>query len=120
MTTPPRPLSAKIIAVPDRHWRQLGACRHADPELFFPVSASGGYLRVLLVLHDGFVGGHLANTSCMIIHEGIAPETHYFAADRVERRWHGPVLGRASWAVRSIYGRLETSGDDLREWTTVD
>jgi len=48
------------------------------------------------VLHDGFVGGHLANTSCMIIHEGIAPETHYFAADRVERRWCGgawPSLG---------------------------
>ncbi len=83
MTTSPRPLSAETIAVPDRHSRQLGACRHADPELFFPVSASGGYLRVLLVLHDGFVGGHLANTSCMIIHEGIAPETHYFAADRV-------------------------------------
>jgi len=27
------------------------------------------------VLHDGFVGGHLTNTSCMIIHEGITPET---------------------------------------------
>jgi hypothetical protein len=50
------------------------------PKLFFPVSASGGCLRVLLVLHDGFVGGHLANTGCMVIHEGIAPQTHYFAA----------------------------------------
>ena len=50
------------------------------PKLFFPVSASGGCLRVLLVLHDRFVGGHLANTGCMIIHEGIAPQTHYFAA----------------------------------------
>jgi hypothetical protein len=52
------------------------------PKLFFPVSASGGCLRVLLVLHDRFVGGHLANTGCMIIHEGIAPQTHYFAAFR--------------------------------------
>lgn len=32
----------------------------------------------------------------------------------------GPDLGRASWAVRSNGGSLETSGDDLREWTTVD
>jgi hypothetical protein len=31
-----------------------------------------------------------------------------------------PDLGRASWAVRSNSGSLETSGDDLREWTTVD
>jgi hypothetical protein len=59
------------------------------PKLFFPVSASGGCLRVLLVLHDGFVGGHLANTGCKVIHEGIAPQTHYFAADRVGRR--GPA-----------------------------
>jgi hypothetical protein len=95
MTTSPRPLSAEIIAVPDRDWRQLGACRHADPELFFPVSAPGGYLRVLLVLHDGFVGGHLANTSCMIIHEGIAPETHYFAAMTVVHRRQVLVRGCA-------------------------
>jgi WhiB family transcriptional regulator, redox-sensing transcriptional regulator len=30
-----------MITIPDRDWRQLAACRHADPELFFPVSASG-------------------------------------------------------------------------------
>ena len=30
-----------MITIPDRDWRQLAACRHADPELFFPVSAAG-------------------------------------------------------------------------------
>ena len=30
-----------MITIPDRDWRQLAACRHADPDLFFPVSASG-------------------------------------------------------------------------------
>jgi len=30
-----------MITIPGRDWRLLAACRHADPELFFPVSASG-------------------------------------------------------------------------------
>ena len=30
-----------MITIPGRDWRQLAACRHADPELFFPVSPSG-------------------------------------------------------------------------------
>jgi WhiB family redox-sensing transcriptional regulator len=41
MTTSPTPLSADMITIPGWDWRQLAACRHADPELFFPVSASG-------------------------------------------------------------------------------
>jgi WhiB family transcriptional regulator, redox-sensing transcriptional regulator len=41
MTTFPRPLSAEMITIPGRDWRLLAACRHADPELFIPVSASG-------------------------------------------------------------------------------
>jgi hypothetical protein len=41
MTISLRPLSAEMITIPDRDWRQLAACRHADHELFFPVSASG-------------------------------------------------------------------------------
>ena len=41
MTTSPRPLRDQTVTIPDRDWRQLAACRHADPELFFPVSAAG-------------------------------------------------------------------------------
>jgi WhiB family redox-sensing transcriptional regulator len=41
MTTPARPPGGQRITIPDRDWRKLAACRHADPELFFPVSASG-------------------------------------------------------------------------------
>jgi WhiB family transcriptional regulator, redox-sensing transcriptional regulator len=41
MTTSPRPRNAQMITIPDRDWRQLTVCRHADPELFFPVSAWG-------------------------------------------------------------------------------
>ena len=41
MTTSPRPLRDQTVTIPDRDWRQLAACRHTDPELFFPLSASG-------------------------------------------------------------------------------
>jgi len=30
-----------MITIPGSDWRLLAACRQADPELFFPVSASG-------------------------------------------------------------------------------
>ena len=41
MTTSPRPLNGETVTIPGRDGRLLAACRHADPELFFPVSASG-------------------------------------------------------------------------------
>jgi WhiB family transcriptional regulator, redox-sensing transcriptional regulator len=44
MTTPPGPPGDQRITTPGPDWRQLAACRPADPELFFPVSASGSSL----------------------------------------------------------------------------
>ena len=41
MTTSLRPLSAETVTMPGRDWGQPAAGRHADAELFFPVSASG-------------------------------------------------------------------------------
>ena len=41
MTTPSRPPGDQRITTPGPDWRQLAACRPADPELFFPVPASG-------------------------------------------------------------------------------
>jgi hypothetical protein len=43
---------------------------------------NGGYLRAQVVFHQGSVNGSLADPSCMNIHERLAPETYYFAADR--------------------------------------
>jgi WhiB family redox-sensing transcriptional regulator len=37
--------SASTVLVADRQWRSRAACRSADPDLFFPVSASGASLE---------------------------------------------------------------------------
>jgi WhiB family redox-sensing transcriptional regulator len=37
-----------MIAIPGQNWRLLAACRHADPELFFPVSLSGPALDQIM------------------------------------------------------------------------
>jgi len=48
----------------------------------------------------GIVTGCLAEPTCMIIHDLVSPETHYFAADRngVDTGWqgpgHGPTVGQ--------------------------
>jgi len=41
MTIPAPPPGDQKITTSDPDWRQLAVCRHAAPELFFPVSASG-------------------------------------------------------------------------------
>jgi WhiB family redox-sensing transcriptional regulator len=57
------------MTIPGRDWPQLAACRHADPELFFPVSASGPSL-------DQVTQAKAICAGCPVRRQGLAFALH--------------------------------------------
>ena len=55
------------------HWRQLAACRHTDPELFFPVSASGPCLDQV-VRAKAVCAGCRVRRQCLVFALGTRQE----------------------------------------------
>src|SRR5271163_344740 len=99
MTTPPRPSGGQRITTPSRDWRQLAACRPADPELFFPVSASGPSL-------DQITQAKAICAGCPVRQQCLA-----FALDT--RQNHG-VWGGMSEEERRPRARNPVAGPDTR------
>jgi WhiB family redox-sensing transcriptional regulator len=87
--------SAEMITIPDRDWRLLAACRHLDPELFFPVSASGSSL-------DQITQAKAICAGCP-----VQPRCLAFALDTRQRHgvWGGMTeLERRLWARKTCAG----------------
>jgi WhiB family redox-sensing transcriptional regulator len=84
-----------MIITPDQDWRQLAACRHADPGLFFPVSLSGPSL-------DQITRAKAICADCPVRRQCLA-----FALDT--RRCHG-VWGGMSEHERRLWARKTYRG----------
>ena len=95
MTTSPGPLSDQMITVPYRDWRQLAACRHADPELFSPISVPGRSLNQITQAKAICAG-------CPVSRQCLA-----FALDT--RQGHG-VWGGMSEQERRLRARKRRTG----------
>ena len=95
MTTSARPLNAETVTMPGGDWRQLAECRHADPELFFPVSASGRSL-------DQITQAKAICAGCPVRRQCLA-----FALDT--RQGHG-VWGGMSEQERRLRARKRRTG----------
>jgi WhiB family redox-sensing transcriptional regulator len=97
MTTSPRPLSAEMITVPGGDWELLAACRHADPELFFPVSASGPSL-------DQVTQARAICADCPVRRQclGFALDTGPRRVGGMSEQQRGPGHGRHLKEIQSI------------------
>jgi WhiB family transcriptional regulator, redox-sensing transcriptional regulator len=84
-----------MITIPDRDWRQLAACRHADPELFFPISASDASL-------DQITQAKTICAGCPVRRQCLG-----FAVDT--RQNHG-VWGGMSEQERRLWARKTCTG----------
>jgi WhiB family redox-sensing transcriptional regulator len=84
-----------MITIPDQDWRLLAACRHMDPELFFPVSASGSSLDQI--------------TQAKAICAGCPVRRRCLAFALVTRQRHG-VWGGMSEQERRLWARKTCAG----------
>lgn len=80
-----------MITVPGWDWRLQAACRHADPDLFFPVSASGPSL-------DEVTRAKSICAACQVQRQCLA-----FALDT--RQDHGVWGGMSEQERRAGHGR---------------
>lgn len=97
MTAVLRPI---YLINPDQggHWRQRAACRHADPELFFPVSASGPSLEQVARAKAICAGCHVRK-QCLVFALGTRQE-------------HGVWAGMSEQELRE---RAREAGRNTRE-----
>lgn len=99
------------------HWRQLAACRHADPELFFPVSASGPCLDQV-TRAKAVCAGCRVKRQCLVFALGTGQEHGVWAGmseqelreqARLRQSQAAPYAARSSEDLMTAHALAENS-----------